>query len=426
MKTIYYDRTDRNLTRFYKAPKRLIKLWTILLVFLGTLHCQYTDPTIEVNYFMYPIGAFILLSPVLVVQLSKHGYLPIKWLVYLVSLYFIGVLSLCFIRQHIFSELPRAMMMAMFVWGGLVCGTCIGSSDELIKVFYKTFLILGVGLVLFTIGTKYGVVIAPAEFVFNRNNRFYSTIFSVTDPTQIFAVTLWLFIRDRAKVFLPILFLIPILIILTVVRQSYIIFGLVLITYWLCRFHRFYRVLLAAGLLIIVLIAASFVWQASQRSELPLLKNINLVDVNGQLIEDPRVKLTGLLLNLAAEAPLTGIGMDAAKNCAWFEATSSARTEHGYVVHLAAFGFIVPLPFFLVMLIGGLFMPLYSLIKLPSKLLVSNSPLYGLAIGLTLSGFVGNFGTATSVSGYFSLVQIGILIGVCSRSWQQMKQQKQL
>jgi len=381
------------------------------LILLGALHGQFSGSTVEVNYYVYPIVGVISFSAFLVLGFISRSYYPNWWVAALASLYLVGVFLLCLIRPNIGSEIPRAISMGVFIWSGLILGSCVGSSEDYIKTFMEIILIFGVILTLLSIFTGYAVVAAPTKLEISRAQRYHSGLFGVIDPPSIFAAALWLYLRNGRRFLLWILILDIVLIVVTVTRFYYITLFMMLFVSFLARFQRpvrFFVVFSGSALAILVMF---LFFQVSNIDQFSWLSNLGFTTVDGRLnLDDPRWALTKLLLPEALNHPLTGIGMDAAKNLAWFSSPSSAKTEHGYIVHLAAFGLPVSSAFFLVMFIGGLMLPVWNLVYMKRRRLVWNAHLYGFAFALAISGFIGNFGSSATLVSLFALMFVGISI----------------
>jgi hypothetical protein len=362
-------------------------------------------------------GSFMAYTPILVNQFFKKGICPSQLVITYVSLYSLGILVVSLTRQDIVSEMPRAVITAISIWSGLVLGTCIGASSKILKIFTSVILIFGVTASLMSIITGVGVIAALNTLDVGRSNRLWTIAFGIVDPICMFGGGLYLvsqYYKDanlKWKFNYLIFTILALCLLFYSSTRSYMIqLGILLFFTTLSGVSKPLRYLIVPisvsfSIFIIILIT-----QATDLSQVSILTQFGFVDSSGSVtLEKGRSVLHDYLIQLSLSNPIMGVGINEVKQSS-ARLIGAAKTEYGYYLHVAAFGYIVSTPFYLIMIFGGFLRPLVNLAKLPTKALAKTFPIHGMAVGCFLAGFNGYYAQATAVAQFISLVFIGISI----------------
>jgi O-Antigen ligase len=193
--------------------------------------------------------------------------------------------------------------------------------------------------------------------------------------------------------------------------RSYLIQLLILFVFGiLSKFSKVLRSFLVPTIVVFSIVIVIFITQASDLQNVAILNLFGFVDANGSVaLEKSRSLLHDHLIELFKTSPILGVGINEVKQSSAL-IDNAAKTEYGYYLHIAAFGFIVSTPFYLVMLWGGFLRPLAHLANLPVKSIAKTFPIHGMAVGCFLAGFNGYYAQATAVGQFISLMFIGISI----------------
>ncbi len=385
-----------------------------MVVWNGQVESTGTTPI--ANYFTALVMAF---SAVLVRRFLKLGLPVSKFLLVFSSLYFLGVLAVSFFRANLLIELSRSIVTATSVWCGLMVGACIGFEPKAIYRFAKVLLLFGTFISLISIITNVGLVSSISSLSVGRSNRLWTQVFGVVDPVSMVVSAILLIqgkkIRtDRGKILFFGSFFVSVLLLLYSSTRSFLIQTAALIFVLIAaKFKSYLRaILLIWGAFVTIFLLFNLSTVLTWMSSMPILDQFGFVDPSGSItLEKTRVVLSAYLIDTALQNPLVGAGISIVKDGA-SQVDGAANTEYGYALHIAAFGFIVALPFYLCMVVGGVVQPLLSLATVPKKEIATLSAVNGMAIGAFLAGFNGYYGQATAVTQFTYLIWIGIAISV--------------
>jgi hypothetical protein len=368
-------------------------------------------------------AAFMLYVPILIIDLFKNKILPSFTVVSYISVYVLGILLVSLSRDDVASELPRAVITAISIWGGLVLGTCIGSSSKILKIFLSTLLFFGVTISIASILAGIGSVSSLNVLEIGRGNRIWTIAFGIVDPVCMFGSGLFLISQYFKSFNLPtkivhlILVFLALLLILYSSTRSYLIqLGILFVFTVLSRTGKPLRSIVVPTIIILSVVIVTFITQASDLSNISILNQFGFVDASGSIsLEKSRSRLHEYLIEKSFSSPILGVGINEIKQST-ASIDDAAKTEYGYYLHGAAFGYIVAFPFYLIMLLGGFLRPLLYLAKLPKKALIKTFSIHGMAVGCFLAGFNGYYAQATAVAQFISLIFIGISIQLDSPS----------
>lgn len=361
-------------------------------------------------------GSFMAYTPILVTQFFKKSICPSQLVITYVSLYSLGILAVSLTRQDILSEIPRAVITAISIWSGLVLGTCIGASSKILKIFTSVILIFGVTASLLSFITGVGVISAINTLEVGRSNRLWTIAFGIVDPICMFGGGLYLISQyyknaNLKEKFNYLIFTILALCLLFYSSTRSYLIQLVILLFFttlsgVSKPLRYLIVPISVSLSVLII---TLITQATDLSQMSILTQFGFVDSSGSVtLEKGRSVLHDYLIQLSLSNPIMGVGINEVKQSARLIGT--ARTEYGYYLHVAAFGYIVSTPFYLIMIVGGFLRPLVKLAKLPTKAIAKTFPIHGMAVGCFLAGFNGYYAQATAVAQFISLVFIGISI----------------
>jgi O-Antigen ligase len=362
-------------------------------------------------------GGFMIYVPILVKQFSKTNILPSTSVTILISLYTLGILFVSLTRDDVITEMPRALITAVSIWSGLVLGTCIGSSLKVLKTFTSILLFFGVTVSILSIITGIGVISNLSSLSAGRDNRLWTIAFGIIDPICMFSCSLYLISQYYKKSgvktkFLYIIFstLALSLIFYSSTRSYLIQLAILLIFAMLSQVSKSLRATIVPIIVIFSVLLVTFITQVSDLSNVSILSQFGFVDASGSVsLEKSRSLLHDYLIQRSLSSPFLGVGINEIKQSAAL-IDDAAKTEYGYYLHIAAFGYIVAAPFYLVMLFGGFLRPLINLAKLPTKAIAKTFPIHGVAVGCFLAGFNGYYAQATAVAQFIALIFIGISI----------------
>ena len=332
-----------------------------------------------------------------------------------ISLYVIGVLFLACTRSDLSAELPRAFIMSISIWSGLMFGSCIGKNRRIINDFMVIVLLFGVSASIISIFTGVGVVSAIEGFSIGRANRLWTIAFGVIDPVCMFASGLYLWMNPspdlklwKKKVYKVFTVLAFLLILYSSTRSFLIELVVILAFAALSKVPLSLRVLATPLCIGAVFLIGYWLTNIVDFSKVSVLSNFGFVDNSGQIrLESYRASLYEYLFQVADANPFTGIGINEVKETT-LSLGNAAKTEYGYYLHIASFGFIVSTPFYLVMLFGGLLRPFTKLLTLSRRSFAKSYPIYGTAVACFLAGFSGYYAQATAISQFTALIFVGI------------------
>jgi O-Antigen ligase len=383
----------------------------------------------------YGNGAIILYGLVLIIEMLRHRCRASGWLITLASIYSLGVLIVSLIRwNEIASELPRAMITSIAIWNALVLGSCMGALNKtVIYSFARLMLVFGVVATTFSMITGLGAISSLQGIEIGRANRLWVNSFSIVDPMCMFGAGWYIcsekFIPTTSKsrkinVFLCICAFV--ILVYTSTRSFYIELVFFLAFVAISRFAKHIKLILLPLFMSIVIVVAL----SAQTMDLSFLNvgdvlyKLGFIGNNGYVNKsESRIKLHEFLIEKAMSSPVIGIGMNSVK-----EETSRlpssqdsisdavAKTEYGYYLHIAAFGYLVAAPLYIIFFLGGALLPFFNLLILPKQVIQQTAPIHAMSVCSFLAGFNGYYGQATAVNQFISLVFIGIATSLDQRS----------
>lgn len=402
---------QRDLNRF--------RLWLLILFLTSSIVIvlnSFEDASGAPPLTLYANSAVICYVPFYIKNNFKRKIRLNNPIFLLLSTYAFGALLLTFTRSNFSSELPRTLIMSISIWSGLMMGSSIGRSRDFVEDFMITILLFGVSISLISLFTGIGITSSIQDLTIGRANRLWTIAFGVIDPVCMFSAGLYLLINGtRRKSFFcsrRIYFICTILSFLLILYSSTRIFlvGLAAIVLFIIisRLSLQLRIYAFPFYLIAILLIWYWFTQIADIQSFSILQKFGFTNTYGHFnLEGKRSILYQHLFDIAQSSPFSGIGINSVKESVYL-IEGSAKTEYGYYLHIASYGFIIPLPFYAVMIFGGVFRPLISLLTQSRKYLIKAAPIYGAAIACFIAGFSGYYGQATAIAQFVALIFIGL------------------
>jgi hypothetical protein len=343
-------------------------------------------------------------------KLNLHGVL-----IYTYSIY---IFTQTIFRANSFEELQRSVLLICMLLSAERLGKWFGNSYEIVFNFLKMIFLasastifIGLSIAFLIPGSvNFGPISVGSE---NFVNRYRAEFFFLHWPAYFtFSAALVVYLNSVKKSFLEriatlsTLFLSFALSILTATRQVNFPLIFILISVILSRSIKYF-ILVVAISVAYVLVDSSQVTVISERLR------IN----SGDVAVDPsngRAELNMVNLETFYSSPIFGQGATKARENIK-DSGSVAKSEHGYTIHLASFGFFSVL-FFLYVLSSVLY-SIYTFMSyrnvLPdnekSQLLV----IICLNFCVSILGFVGTFGSTAIFYDWMSVFWISFTFNYC-------------